>query len=494
MIYLLLTIAVLIIYAILGCKKPGIAIATSPLASFTFAISAVSFDIVDSDEIEALSLLTAILVVPVTITAIRFLSPSNETGGPWSKTVSVWIFRLVGYMVLLTVLTMLFNFFGFAMWFLFIIFISDYYTSHRRSVEMDIVSTIGACMRQNLPLPMALDTAAMSSPKKHAGIFRNISKWLTQGLPLSDAIRRGYLRCPAYILSSISAGQSLDQMPKAIAAVQAEIAEKSDDTKKIKTLEPLYPMIVISAVLSLTMGLMIFIIPVFVDVIDDFGLNAKLPLPTQITVDITNWLLGRKGVNALLAIGFPFLIIIGTKPLLRMLHILGNNQNTTQNPILSLVDFIKWHIPFMRWFEMNYSLIRVTSILRIGLLSGRPVNDAIDQASKLNINACYRRRLKRWLTCVLKGENISESALKCRISHSIAWAFDDQINSGNTPEILEMLESFYRENFSFKLNIARAVSGPLMILLLAVCVGFMAFAMFLPILQIITILTENAMP
>jgi len=74
------------------------------------------------------------------------------------------------------------------------------------------------------------------------------------------------------------------------------------------------------------------------------------------------------------------------------------------------------------------------------------------------------------------------------MGNSIAWAFDESINAGNTPRLLGMLEKFYRSNYNFKANILRSIGFPAMVILLSIMVAIIAFGMFMPIIAIITAL------
>jgi len=112
----------------------------------------------------------------------------------------------------------------------------------------------------------------------------------------------------------------------------------------------------------------------------------------------------------------------------------------------------------------------------------------------LDINYCFRKRLFQWLNRIEKGDNISDSALRSGMPKQIAWAFDDKVNPGNTVQILEMLEGFYRSNYNYRINIARSVLCPCMVVMLGVTVGFVVYAMFLPMVAMITYTAEGVMP
>ena len=77
----------------------------------------------------------------------------------------------------------------------------------RNSRALYVISTIGTAMRQNLPLAMALETAAGQNTDKRAKTLRGISKWLVQGHSLSYAIAQGYSGCPAQAVAMITAAE-----------------------------------------------------------------------------------------------------------------------------------------------------------------------------------------------------------------------------------------------------------------------------------------------
>jgi type II secretory pathway component PulF len=60
--------------------------------------------------------------------------------------------------------------------------------------------------------------------------------------------------------------------------------------------------------------------------------------------------------------------------------------------------------------------------------------------------------------------------------------------------ILETLESFYRSNYSYYVNLARFIMWPCVTLLMGVMVGFVVYAIFSPGIAIIGSLAEQVTP
>ena len=147
-----------------------------------------------------------------------------------------------------------------------------------------------------------------------------------------------------------------------------------------------------------------------------------------------------------------------------------------------------------RWFERNRSLVQVVELLRLSLNAGCPVNEAIRSTLQLDVNVLFRSRLVCWLRRVERGENIAESARRCGLGSALAWAFEGGAQTGNTPVVLEMLESYYRFNYSYRVNLARFILWPLGIVALGATVGFIVFAVFSPLVAILVSLSGTVTP
>jgi type II secretory pathway component PulF len=354
---------------------------------------------------------------------------------------------------------------------------------------MHVISTIGAGMRQNLPLTAALEAAAANQKDVHATTLRRISKWLVQGYSLGEAVRRGYPKCPADVVATIAAAEKVNQLPQAIKSIEENLLERLDASRRVEPVSPAYPAVVLLIAFSLMMFLMMKIVPVFSIVLEDLS-EGKMGLPksTEILFALTNSLFENQWLLAVLLVVFPVIIYMIIYARLRV------RRPEKVYLISGLTDFIKWHLPVMHWFEFNYSMLRLVSLLRVSLNAGCTVNDAIRNSLGLNVNNRFRKRMSRWLERIERGEDISAAAQKSGMGNALVWAFDAEVNQGNTPEILEMLEEFYRSNYSYRINLARYILEPCMVLMLGLVVGFIVYAMFSPIVAMIHYAADMATP
>jgi type II secretory pathway component PulF len=232
-------------------------------------------------------------------------------------------------------------------------------------------------------------------------------------------------------------------------------------------------------------GVFLFIMPQLATTLAEVTDGGRLPAITHFLFNITR-------SQSFLIIFSLILIILIPSPVfffIRM-YLKLRPRNPDEPYFLSIVgDKIKWYLPVLHWFEKNYSMVQTIEMLRLSLNAGYPVNEAIANTITLDVNCCFKKRLRNWLDKVESGFNISESARNCKLGQSLAWAFDEKVNQGNTIHILEALESFYRSNYSYCVNLARFIFWPCVIILLGFVVSMVILAVFLPMIHIINSLT-----
>jgi len=478
-----IAIIVLVLYIYLGFKEPAIALVTSPVVALTIFVAGIA------DDSAAMIIAPFIFFATVIAVSISKREPETER---WPQILAKWILVIFIFLLISVIIGLIFGSAGVIGSIFFILFISSviaFFVTSRYATAAYIISTIGASMRQNLPLPMALESAAGGRSDKRSMILQRIKKWLVQGYSLSESIKRGYPKCPGHAVAMITAAERINQLPLAISSIEADIATKADESRRIRPVHPFYPLIVIGITFFILMSVMKFVVPQFKSVLEEM-IGGKLPVATEVVMGIARfisydfgWLLWWL-LMFIILVGVPFAISIRFRP-----------RRPEKPYLLSRIgDYIKWHLPLLHWFEKNYSMVQVVELLRLSLNAGHTVDDTIENTLGLDVNNCFRKRLKEWLERVKRGDNISTAVRESKLGSALAWAFDEQVNQGNTLSILEALESFYRSNYSYYVNLARFIMWPCLILIMGCIVGFVIYAIFSPGIVVIKSLTEHVYP
>ena len=374
--------------------------------------------------------------------------------------------------------------YGCLLGFLLVGLVIRYYLVSRETAAAQVFSTIGASMRQNLPLPAALELEAAGGQENAGRAMRRISHWLSQGYPLSEAIRRGYPRCPGYAVAMVAAAERIHQAPQAVAAVEAHLARKGREGRKFQPVNPAYPLFLVLLSFSILWGLAQFVVPSFKVISADIG--GRLPAVTR------GLLAAFEASRGAMAVVLG-LLVLGVIP--AGVYLKFRARRPERPYLLSRIgDFLKWHMPVLHWFERNFALMQTVSFLRLSLGAGGTVDEAITGAGELDVNGCYRRRLGDWLARVQRGEDVAAAAKTSRIGAAVTWAFDTKVNQGNTPAILETLESFYRSSYGYAANLARFIFWPCVTIAMGLMVGLMVYALFAPLVALYEHMTQGVIP
>ena len=482
---IIITIFLLLVYMYLGWKYPAIALVTSPFVTGTMIFIGVA------DQNTAIVVIApGICIISIIAVLMSKREPDSEQ---WPQIIAKWILILFVFLLLSVTLGAAFGPLGVSGIVFFALLIGSiiaYGLTSRLATDTYVISTIGSSMRQNLPLSMALESAAGGRADNRSRILNGIKKWLVQGYSLSESIKRGYPKCPGYAVAMIAAAERINQLPLAIQAIEADMLAKADERRKIHPVHPLSPVILMFFTFFMLLGVMTFVIPSFRAAMHEMVEGAALPAATRFLMGITSFV-GYE--YAWLSWILFILLIIAIIPI--SIYIKFRPRRPHEPYLISRIgDFVKWHLPVLHNFEKNYSLVHVVELLRLSLNAGCAVNDAIKNTLGLDVNNRFRKRLQRWLEKVERGDNIAVAIRESKLGSPLAWAFDEKVNQGNTLTILETLESFYRSNYSYSVNLARFIMWPCLILVMGAIVGFVVYAIFSPSILIIERLSDMVIP
>lgn len=479
------------ILAVIGClgycffawKRPGPALILLPLA-----LGAILFAGMVEESIFLLVLSGCMLVL--TIAIVRWAPSAGSLETPWHKAFAGIVLMIFRYLLLLAALTFVFHVLGPILFILFVVAVVTFKMAGRYGMALDILSVIGMSMRQSLPLAASLDAAAQNPKNRQGRILARIAYWLTQGWPLSESIRRGYRQCPPELLAAIATAEKMNQLPQAIAHLEADISEKINRMKKVPPVHPTYPIAVLVIAFCIVLGLSIFILPTLSEIVSDTSNGqAQVPVSTQLFLDFAGYMMSRHGLNACRVI-IPFVAII--------LYCLSGSRRRRNPEHLRLLnrmeDWVKWHLPAVHWFERMYSQVRLTEMLRVGLRAGYPLHTTLRNAMGLDVNHCFRGRMQNWAQQVEQGQHAGEAARQCGFEKTLVWAFDDRINKNQTLGILESLEEIYRSRYSYRLTLVNSIGWPFVILGLGLLVGSVVYAMYMGVFHILFVTLQYTMP
>ena len=422
-------------------------------------------------------------VLPFGLTAVLLTRPLPDIEQPHHGVarqllwVSLFVFVLAGTVGVLP--TPPSGMVGILFLLIFIAMVVRYGIRTREAVAFTVLSTIGAGIRQNLPLPGCLQAAAIGRNDKAARIMNALADRLSEGLRLSEALDLAYPRCPSFARAAIAAAEPCGQFAPALECIRQDMAEKTQNASQGRAFEFYYPFVILAIMGFVLLGLMIVVIPRFEHIFDMMGVG--LPLVTRI-------LMGASGLAASYFV--PILgvfVLAGVALVVRKLTRLG--KPAVPDWLTRWIDWLTWHLPGWHGFQRDQSRLRTTYILRLGLQAGCSVDQVIERAAGADVNHCYRKRLQHWGQLVRAGGDIAGSAREARVGRTLAWAFDQYANPANTPAALAVQERLYRSNCRYRLNLIASVFWPVMVMVVGVLVGIVVLGIFMPMVCLLAVMS-----
>jgi type IV pilus assembly protein PilC len=250
----------------------------------------------------------------------------------------------------------------------------------------------------------------------------------------------------------------------------ADFMEKAAKLKKKVIGAMIYPAVVISIAIAIVSMIMIFVIPKFKQIFDDF--NLKLPQVTQLLLDFATWFGPGFGWLYMLLSPIVFTLVI---KLIRMSD--GGKY---------FVDAVKIRIPVMGTIISKGSIARFTRTLGTLISAGVPILDAINITKETSGNEVYARALGKVHDAIREGESMAEPLKATKVVDSIVVnMIDVGEETGDLDKMLIKVADNYDNDVDVAVSSLISILEPIMVVVLGVIVGFIVIALFMPMIALI---------
>ncbi len=209
------------------------------------------------------------------------------------------------------------------------------------------------------------------------------------GATLSEAMSKSPKVFSRLYVNMIKAGEAGGALETILQRL-ADFLERAESLKRKVKGALIYPVIVVLVAILILSFIMIFIVPTFEEMFDEFGLS--LPAPTVLLIAMSNYLASYW----FLLIAMPVVLLIVVKLLRKFRHgRMGFDMFIIRVPI------------FGRLIEKN-TMARTTRTLGTLISSGVPILEAINITRETAGNAMFERMFTRVNDSIREGEVISK--------------------------------------------------------------------------------------
>lgn len=245
-------------------------------------------------------------------------------------------------------------------------------------------------------------------------------------------------------------------------------------TNKVKS-AMVYPIVIMGVAVAIVAILMIFVVPQFQKIFTDMlkG-NARMPALTQMIIDISDFMKENYILTGLIIVGVILFVKIFFKTKIG----------------IRLWDTAALKLPKIGDLVMKSTVARFTRTFGTLLASGVPILEALTITRGTIKNSLISDALSRVHDRVRDGENLSTPLDQQNIFPTMVTSMVEVgEETGQLPEMLNRIADNYDDEVDNSVGAITSVIEPIMIVFLAVVVGTIVIALFLPIIQIIQNLT-----
>ena len=315
-------------------------------------------------------------------------------------------------------------------------------------------------------VPMKEALQMLSEQTENKWLKRAISEVLLsveKGNTLADSMRGQADIFPPMLINMVEAGENSGSLEMAFErmAVQFEKEAKLKATIKKATI---YPIILIIAAIGVVAVMMLFVIPIFIDMFAD--LDVEMPAITMWVMNTSKWVTA----NWYIILAVIVAVVVAYKIIYK----------TEQGRFM--IDQVKMKMPLFGKLTVKTACAQFARTMSTLLSSGISTIDALETVSKIVNNIHYTNALMKAREEVMKGIPLSEPLTASKIFPPMVCHMTGiGEETGNIEDMLEKLADYYDEEVEMTTQSVLAAMEPLIIVFMALVVGTLVIAVISPI-------------
>ena len=326
------------------------------------------------------------------------------------------------------------------------------------------LAQLSTYIKAGIPLTDAVKVLAQQDKrKKYKTLYDSLIYELTTGQAFSEALRRQGGAFPPLLVNMVKSSEMTGSVEKTLDEM-SEYYQEILDTRKSIISAIAYPSVVLVFAIGIVVFMLTYIVPKFVDVYASMG--SEINAITQICLDLSAFL-KTKYTYILLAI---IILVFGFRYSYKYVKSFRTFMQRLfmHLPVVGKLIIAKE----MSMFSRTFASLQKNNVL---------LTDSIDILSKITTNEIYKDLMLRTINNLIKGNKMSETFADHWAIPEIAYFMI--VTGESTGELAEMLDKvadYYQKEQKSTVASIKTFIEPVMIISLAVVVGFILVAILVP--------------
>ena len=325
-------------------------------------------------------------------------------------------------------------------------------------------------LKSGVPLSQALELLAenMTNKKFGANIF-DVSKRLGSGEELSSSLGNYPRIFSPIMIGLIEAGEAGGILSEVLERL-ASLVESQSKIKGQITGALIYPIAILVLAVTISLALLIFIVPTFDDMFKSMG--AELPGLTSFML-----VLSRIVTSTGFLIVTPIITFIG----FYLFNITYSSQSGRK-----FIDGLVLKIPLFGDLILKSELASMSDTLSTLINSGISIVEAIERCINASSNEIIKIALRRSISLITQGQELSSSLETAKvIPRLLISMIKIGEETGALSFMLENLANFYKREVEEAVTVLTKAMEPAVIFVVAAIVGTIVISLYLPMFSLI---------
>ena len=329
---------------------------------------------------------------------------------------------------------------------------------------------LAVILQSGVPLAQGLELLAsnMTNPQLAACITQ-IALRLNAGEELSTCLRQYPKVFRPITVGLIEAGEAGGILEEVLDRI-AHLMEQQAKLRGQMIGALIYPVIVLVLAITVSLALLIFIVPRFESMFSSLG--AQLPAITQVMLNLSRFVTNPAGMGTVVA------VILGGLFLFRSYY------STAAGRLA--VDSRLFQLPLFGGLLLRYEMASLSETLATLVNSGIPIIDGLQRCISASSNQLIKNTLARSIVLAQQGQPLSISLDN---SKALPRLFISMVKIGEeTGELSFMLEKlavFYNREIESAVSALTKAMEPITVMVVAGIVGTIVIALYMPMFDLI---------
>jgi len=324
-------------------------------------------------------------------------------------------------------------------------------------------------IQAGMPLATALNSMTyLGSKGIPENVARDLRQEVTEGKGLSDAMAKQPRIFSDLYINMVRAGEQSGSLVDVLRRMASHFQQFAEVQAKF-TSAMIYPAMVVCVGILLVIFFMTVMMPKFIDIFN--GFNVELPLPTRMLIGLSHifttywWLAG--------------FIVIATAMLFR-------RYQTSEGGGRKL-DELKMKAPVFGGVVRMNLFGQFARTLGTLLQNGVPMLTALKITEQVISNRLIKEAIAKTREAVTDGKTLAQPLAQSKIFPQLMV---DLVRigeeTGDVPGALNNIADTYENELQTALRVMTDLIGPVLIIVMAVVVGFLLLSIFLPLFRLIS--------